>query len=62
MIGTLIGRQDIAAALNITVEQVRKSLEVRKDFPRPVLRLSRKTVRWREEDVRLWLERERQRA
>ena len=62
MIGTLIGRQDIAAALNITVEQVRKSLEPRQDFPRPVLRLSRKTVRWREEDVRLWLERERMRA
>ena len=62
MIGTLIGRQDIAAALNITVEQVRKSLEVRQDFPRPVLRLSRKTVRWREEDVRRWLERERQKA
>jgi predicted DNA-binding transcriptional regulator AlpA len=58
----MIGREQIAAMLGITRERVRKSLETREDFPRPVLRLSRKTVRWHESDVRQWLERERQRA
>ena len=61
-IGPLLNRDDIASLLGVNKEFVRKSLETREDFPRPVLRLSRKTVRWREADVAKWLDRERQRA
>lgn len=62
MTGPMLSRDDIANALRLTKEQVRKVVETRPDFPRPVLRLSRKTVRWLEADVLRWLERERQRA
>lgn len=62
MIGPLLSRDDLAQMLCISKERVRKNLETREDFPRPVLRLSRQTVRWAEADVRKWLERERQRA
>jgi predicted DNA-binding transcriptional regulator AlpA len=58
----LIDRDHIATLLGMTRAQVRRTVEPREDFPRPVLRLSRKTVRWAEEDVRRWLQQQRQRA
>lgn len=39
-----------------------KKVEPRPDFPRPVLRLSRKTVLWDESAVREWLHKQAQRA
>jgi hypothetical protein len=40
--------------LGITVEQLRRSVEPRPDFPAPALRLSRKTVRWDADEVAVW--------
>ena len=40
-------------------ETFRKRVEVRPDLPKPVLRLSRKTVRWDLADVKKWLRQQR---
>jgi predicted DNA-binding transcriptional regulator AlpA len=58
----MIDRRVIASMLGITVEQLRRSVEPRPDFPAPALRLSRKTVRWERADVERWIEAQRQRA
>jgi predicted DNA-binding transcriptional regulator AlpA len=58
----MIDRRVIASMLGITVEQLRRSVEPRPDFPTPALRLSRKTVRWERADVERWIEAQRQRA
>lgn len=58
----MITREDIAKMLGITVQTFRNRVEPRPDFPRPALRLSRKTVRWDLTDVRRWLDAQRQRA
>lgn len=54
----MITRKDIAAMLNVNVPHFRKSIEPRPDFPKPVLRLSRKTVRWEPQDVLRWIARQ----
>lgn len=56
----MIDRDQIATMLGISREVLRKSVENRPDFPKPALRLSRKTVRWREEDIAEWLRRHEQ--
>lgn len=55
----LLDRKTIAAMIGVKPETFRKRVEVRPDFPKPVLRLSRETVRWDEADIRAWLARER---
>jgi predicted DNA-binding transcriptional regulator AlpA len=59
MIG-MLNRDDIAGMLGISREVLRKSVENRPDFPRPALRLSRKTVRWERDDVERWIQRHKQ--
>ena len=58
----MLTRQEIAAMLGVTADTLRKRIEIRPDFPRPVLRLSRKTVRWEPADIRRWMDQQRQRA
>jgi predicted DNA-binding transcriptional regulator AlpA len=58
----MIDRKTIAAMIGIEPGTLRKNYEVRPDFPRPVLRLSRKTVRWEEADIQRWLKTQRARA
>lgn len=58
----MLTRQDIAAMLSVSPDHFRKRIEPRPDFPRPALRLSRKTVRWDVEPVRQWIDRQRARA
>lgn len=55
MAAQLIDRKAIAAMINVKPETFRKRVEVRPDFPKPVLRLSRETVRWDLADVEKWL-------
>lgn len=59
MHATLIDRKAIAAMLGVKPETFRKRVEVRPDFPKPVLRLSRETVRWDLADVERWLRQQR---
>jgi predicted DNA-binding transcriptional regulator AlpA len=54
----MLTREDIAKRMNISTEVLRRTVETRRDFPKPVLRLSRKTVRWDEDAVELWLRRQ----
>lgn len=58
----MLDRKDIAAMLNVSPETFRKSVERRPDFPAPSLRLSRKTVRWDEAEIRRWIGVQRARA
>jgi predicted DNA-binding transcriptional regulator AlpA len=58
----MMNRAEIAALLRVTTDTLRKRIEARPDFPRPALRLSRKTVLWDEAEIRRWMERERARA
>lgn len=58
----MLNREEIAKMLGISRDHFRKRIEVRPDFPRPALRLSRKTVRWDAETVQQWIERQRARA
>lgn len=51
----LIDRQTIANMLGVKVPTFRQRVEARPDFPKPTLRLSRKTVRWDIEDIERWL-------
>lgn len=54
----MLTRQDIAKMLGISVETVRRRVEARPDFPKPAIRLSRKTVRWGPGDVLRWVARQ----
>lgn len=47
----LIGTGEIAAMWGLNREYVTNCLSKRPDFPQPALRLSRKTVRWRRDDL-----------
>ncbi len=58
----MLDRKQIAERLGIKPESFRKRVEVRPDFPKPVLRLSRETVRWDEADIERWLRTQRQLA
>lgn len=55
----MLDRKQIAEKLGVKQETFRKRVEVRPDFPKPVLRLSRETVRWDEADIEKWLTRQR---
>lgn len=55
----MMDRKQIAEKLGVKPETFRKRVEVRPDFPKPVLRLSRETVRWDETDIEQWLKRQR---
>ncbi|NBW08280.1 MAG: AlpA family phage regulatory protein [Caulobacteraceae bacterium] len=55
----MLDRKQIAEKLGIKQETFRKRVEIRPDFPKPVLRLSRETVRWDEADIEQWLKRQR---
>lgn len=58
----MLSRTEIAARIGITAERFRKLVEPRPDFPKPALRLSRKTVLWEPADVAQWLARQRAKA
>ena len=58
----LLDRQTMAERLGITVDTLRRKVETRPDFPKPVLRLSRETVRWDPQDFDRWMHRQRQLA
>lgn len=51
----MLTRKDIAAMLGIEPDTLRKRYESRPDFPKPAIRLSRKTVRWEPDAVRRWI-------
>ena len=53
---TYITIDDIAARIGERREFVRDTLVKRPDFPRPVLVLSRKIVKWDASDLDKWLE------
>ena len=53
----MIDRATIARMLGVTLATFYKRVEAAPDFPKPVLRLSRKTVRWDEAQVKEWIER-----
>ncbi len=55
----MMDRKQIAEKLGVKPETFRKRVEIRPDFPKPVLRLSRETVRWDEADIEQWLKRQR---
>jgi predicted DNA-binding transcriptional regulator AlpA len=55
----MIDRKQIADMLGVKVPTFRKRIEARPDFPKPVLRMSKKTVRWDPADVNRWLARQR---
>lgn len=52
----MIDRKTIANLLGVSAEHFRRRIECRPDFPRPALRLSRKTVRWEQSDVQRWID------
>lgn len=54
---TLVDRKYIAQRIGIAVDTLRKNYESQPDYPKPVLRLSRKTVRWDANDIEIWLAR-----
>ena len=58
----LIDTADIAAALGVQRAYAADRVVKRPDFPRPVLRLSQKTVRWARADFERWLQAQRARA
>lgn len=58
----LIGTGDIASLLGLTRAHVTDRLSKRPDFPAPVLRLSRKTVRWSRRAIERWIADELMRA
>lgn len=60
--GDLIDSGAIASMLGLTRAHVTDKLTKRPGFPRPVLRLSRKTVRWSRRAIERWLADEMQRA
>lgn len=51
----MLNRDEIAAMLGVSREVLRKTVEAKPDFPRPALRLSRKTVRWDRVDIERWM-------
>ena len=51
---SLIGTKDIAAMFGVKLRTVTDKWTKRPGFPAPVQRISRKTVRWRVEDVQAW--------
>lgn len=51
----LIGTADIAALLGLGRGHVTDKVTKRLDFPKPVLVLSQKTVRWELADVERWI-------
>lgn len=55
----MIDRREIARMLGVTTETLRRRVETRADFPKPALRLSRKTVRWEPAEIKRWIERQR---
>lgn len=55
---TMLDRKQIADMLGVTVDTVRRRVETRPDFPKPAIRLSRKTVRWEPGEVLKWLARQ----
>ena len=55
----MLTRKDIAEMLGIKPDTFRKRVECRPDFPKPVLKLSRETVRWSEQDVERWMRQQR---
>lgn len=55
----LLDRKTMATMLGVSVDTFRRKVEKRPDFPRPVLRLSRETVRWDEAEVLRWLKHQR---
>ena len=58
----MLTRDDIAKMIGVTPETFRRRVEPHPDFPKPALRLSRKTVRWELADIRRWLDMQKQRA
>ena len=54
MTSRTIDTEGIAALLGLTRQHVTDRLTKRRDFPRPVIDLSRRTRRWREADVLAW--------
>lgn len=58
----LITTADIAAALGSQRAYVTDRVVKRPDFPRPVLRLSQKTVKWARADFERWMDVQRVRA
>lgn len=58
----MLDRKTIADRLEISVDTFRRKVEKRADFPRPVLRLSRETVRWDDADIERWFRQQRQLA
>ena len=47
----MLTRDDIAQRWRITTETLRKRFECEPDFPKPALKLSRRTVLWAEADI-----------
>ena len=58
----MLDRKAIAEMLGISVDTCRRKVEKHPDFPKPVLRLSRETVRWDEADFERWRRRQRELA
>lgn len=54
----MLDRKQIADLLGVTVDTVRRRVEARPDFPKPAIKLSRKTVRWEPGDVLRWIARQ----
>ncbi len=54
----MLDRKQIAEMLGVNVDTVRRRVETRPDFPKPAIRLSRKTVRWEPGDVLRWIARQ----
>jgi predicted DNA-binding transcriptional regulator AlpA len=55
----LWGTQDIAKFFGVKLRTVTDKWTKRPDFPPPAQRISRKTVRWKAEDVQAWATAER---
>jgi predicted DNA-binding transcriptional regulator AlpA len=55
----MLDRKEIAKMMGISPRTMRDRVEPRPDFPKPALKLSRKTVRWDESDVLKWIHRQR---
>lgn len=51
---TLWTTEDIARIFGVCRRTVTERWTKRPDFPKPAHRISRKTVRWRAEDVQRW--------
>jgi predicted DNA-binding transcriptional regulator AlpA len=54
----MLDRKQIADMLGVKVPTFRQRVEARPDFPKPTLRLSRKTVRWEPQDIHRWIQRQ----